>query len=436
MDNFLIEELFYSITFISIPFIIHYFYKQVFGTSVFGKSLIFLGYSLYYMLSLTLHFSPLSGALTLCLNIGLILLCNFLYKGQIAWKMGIGFVITVVIILTDTAVLAQAQDMTGYIFTLFFSKFLIFIFLQMILRLAQFIGEGHLSKWYWMILFLCPLFSIIGIHQISANPWYRLYPAMFPVLSGSLLFINLLVLVLCDRILRIQSAHIKNSLLEQQNAYYIHQYLVTKSREEEMRRFQHDFKNILLGLRSQLKSGNETTSMKQLDALLGTINETSECCNTGSIIIDSIINYKQRVARELNIPVHLDIQIPPSLQLDSIAMSIILGNILDNAIDACRKISGSKPYINIYIHYMNDSLFIKVVNPYTHKIIKNHKGLFISNKQDKSRHGLGLNNIKKVVEDLQGLWDISYENQIFQIEIVLFQISLNSQSIESRLCNW
>lgn len=357
----------------------------------------------------------------LTINFLLIILLAFLYKGTFIWKIGMACFIIVFIVLADLA-LAPVFSTVQYILALFFSKILIFILMKIILKLVLLFGEGSLSKRYWVMFFACPILSMVVVIYLLLDPSYRSYPQLYPVLSFSLLSINLLVMVLCDRILRIQSEQAKAHLLEQQNTYYIHQYLMTKNRQEEILKFKHDFKNILIGLRSQLQMEEETASIKQLDELLGTVATNTEYCNTGSIIIDSILNYKYTIATELDIIMEFDVQMPPHLQLDSLMMSIILGNILDNAIEACSKVSDRSRIIKVSIHYLNESLYIQVINPYSHSIKVNHYGELISTKHNNHYHGLGVKNIIKQVNKNEGIWSIDYSNQVFKIEIVLFLI--------------
>ncbi len=94
----------------------------------------------------------------------------------------------------------------------------------------------------------------MGITNLSSNLFFRTYPDLFPIVSIGLLIINFLIFMLSDRVLCVHSAQNKSQLLEQQNAYYVNQYLLTKEMQEESFRFQHDFKNILLGLRAKLQS--------------------------------------------------------------------------------------------------------------------------------------------------------------------------------------
>ncbi len=159
-----------------------------------------------------------------------------------------------------------------------------------------------------------------------------------------------------------------------------------------------------------------------MDKLLGKFDNPAGVCNSGNIIIDSIINYKHLVAEKYKVPFHLDINIPPQLELDTTVISVILGNILDNAIEACEEKTNVDRYIKIHMHYLNESLFMRIQNPFVHEVHTNLYGEICSTKTDKQPHGMGLRNIKKIIDECDGLSDISYSNSLFQIEIVLFKV--------------
>ncbi|AJS60445.1 sensor histidine kinase [Paenibacillus sp. IHBB 10380] len=421
MDNIFLEELFYLVTLPFLSVIIHYFFSHCFVCRVEKKLNLVLLYFLYFACSIALHFSPLPGTVLLTLNIGLIVLLSFLYRGNLKWRVCAALFIVALIILSDVA-MSTAYSTKGYIINLFLSKLLMLILVLISVRIAKTYGNGSLSGWYWFFLFFCPLISIMGVTHLSSNLFFRTYPDLFPIICVGLLIINFLIFVLSDRVLCVQSAQNKSQLLEQQNAYYVNQYLLTKEMQEESFRLQHDFKNILLGLRAKLHSGEEETTKNELNKLLGKIENPAGVCHSGNIIIDSIINYKQQVAEKYTILFYLDLNIPPRLELDTTVISVILGNALDNAIEACKEKTNVERYIKIHMHYLNDSLFLRIQNPFVNKIHTNLYGEIRSTKSDKQSHGLGLKNIKKIVDECDGLLDISYSNSLFQIEIVLFKI--------------
>ncbi|WP_194434091.1 ATP-binding protein [Paenibacillus segetis] len=219
-----------------------------------------------------------------------------------------------------------------------------------------------------------------------------------------------------------QSAKSKSQLLEQQNAYYVNQYLMTKEMQEESFKSQHDFKNILVGLRAKLQSGVEKKDLHELDKLLGSMEHPVGVCHSGNLIIDSILNYKRQTAEKYHIPVTFDLNIPPQMELDTTTISVILGNALDNAIEACKENENVERHIKVHMQYLNESLFIRIQNPYVHEIRTNAKGEIRTSKTNRQVHGIGLKNIKKIVDDCHGLSNISYDNNLFQIEVVLFNI--------------
>lgn len=388
MDSIFLEELFYLVTLPLLPIIIHYFYSHCF---------------------------------VIPLNMGLIILLSFLYTGNIKWRIAAALFLIALIMLSELS-LPIVYSSTGYIINLVLSKVLMFFLAFISVSIAKAYGNGGLSRWYWLLLFICPTVSILGIHSFSSTLYIRTFPTFLSILSIGLLVINLLIFILCDRVLCIQSAQNQSRLLEQQNAYYVNQYLMTKEVQEESYKFQHDIKNILLGLRATIQS-EEGANLNEVDKLLGQIDGASGISNSGNMMIDSIINYKQQVAKKHKILFHLDINIPAQLTLDTTTLSVILGNALDNAIEACSDKRNLERHINIHMHYLNESLFIRIQNPYVNEIHTNRYGDICSTKVNKTAHGIGLKSIQKIVEDSQGIMDISYDNHLFRIEVVLFSVT-------------
>ncbi|MBT2292930.1 GHKL domain-containing protein [Paenibacillus albidus] len=426
MNPLILEEIFYALTLLALPFIIHYFYSLCFGKRVESGLVLFLIYLVYYVIVLLLHLSPLPGEWLLGLNLAGIVLLSFLYQGTVQWRIGAALFLTALIVLSDV-LLGPVYSTGGYILNLFLSKFLMLVWVQTTLRITKSFGDGSLNKWYWIGLFCLPFLTLLGMVHLTANLTFRENLSFIPVISGVILSVNFLIVLLGDRVLSLQAIQYKNDLLEQQNAYYINQYLLNSERQEEAFKFRHDFKHILLGLRAKWHAGELDSGLSEVDQLLSSIKEQdTESCNSGCLILDSILNYKYITAKKLGIAWHLDIHIPPNLSLNASRISIILGNTLDNAIEACSHATIDKPYVNVKAHYWNEALFIRIENPYRHKISTNRLGELNSTKTGKAVHGIGLKSVRKTIEECGGLLDLSYENQVFQIEICLFNLIIRS----------
>lgn len=124
------------------------------------------------------------------------------------------------------------------------------------------------------------------------------------------------------------------------------------------------------------------------------------------------------MAEEKNIECTLDIVIPKNLNISDEDAVIILGNLLDNAIEACLKLE-NKRYINVTLSYKCGLLFIVVSNSYNGIIKKSGKS-FTSLKTDKSLHGLGLKNIQKVLKRYNGTFDTEITDNEFKAKVVMY----------------
>lgn len=198
-------------------------------------------------------------------------------------------------------------------------------------------------------------------------------------------------------------------------------YAALAKSNNDIRRFKHDYNNLRIAVAELMKIGKTSEAL----GLLNTYDDSINGCenlflhfDTGNGIADALLSEKQRRAIVINTVIEFDGCIPT----DKIApeyLCIVLGNILDNAIEASEKIVCNEiKNIKVICRYTRGYMFIKVMNPVSEnvKIIKN----FIpSTKTDKLAHGFGLYSLNKIVKKYDGKFDISCENNIFYTNIAL-----------------
>ena len=148
--------------------------------------------------------------------------------------------------------------------------------------------------------------------------------------------------------------------------------------------------------------------------------------DSGNIVIDALLNYKSSVMEQSKIKLLKHIEIPYKLDFNDADLCIVLSNCLDNSIEAVNKISDeSRRIINIEIIYRKNSLLIKISNPYEGIVKKDKSGNYITTKNDKQNHGIGLISVKKAVQKYDGLIDIKANESIFIVQILLYSPSKN-----------
>ena len=176
-------------------------------------------------------------------------------------------------------------------------------------------------------------------------------------------------------------------------------------------------KNNMIYLKELLNTDAEK-AREFLDEYIGQNEATDEISKSENLAVDALINYKNMTAREKGITIHLESQIPAELPYESTDLSSILGNLLDNAIEATEKLEVEKD-IFVSLMYRKEKLLIKVRNPYTGDLKKDRAGNYISEKKDRENHGIWLKSVRKVVEKYEGVMEIHTEDQIFEICVII-----------------
>lgn len=115
-----------------------------------------------------------------------------------------------------------------------------------------------------------------------------------------------------------------------------------RSIHNEMRGYKHDFHHHLQALKGQLEAGQVERAIAYLEQLDRSLQTVDTLLKTGNVTVDAILSAKLAQARAAGIAVTAETNLPPELSLTDLELSIVIGNLLDNAIEGCRSAAGEK----------------------------------------------------------------------------------------------
>jgi len=219
----------------------------------------------------------------------------------------------------------------------------------------------------------------------------------------------------------VSSSYYRNlsDVMDQQVQAQVAHYETMSIMNEDLRRFQHDYKNLRLGLVDFLKRDDAIGALSFLETDEMSLQFQSNSFTSGSIILDALLNEKQVTAAGVNTSIEFD-GIVPGNMISPSDICVIFGNALDNAIEACAKCpEEEKKNIAIQAEISHGHLFIKVENP-TLGNINIVNNTIATTKENKRSHGLGLQSIKKAIEKYSGDIKLSCENSVFCTELVMY----------------
>ncbi|MFQ7801630.1 MAG: sensor histidine kinase [Coprobacillus cateniformis] len=222
-----------------------------------------------------------------------------------------------------------------------------------------------------------------------------------------------------DRVVANMVNSTRNILSIQQIKYYEQQLEIMQTSIKANHSLLHDLKSHLIALKSCLKEGEIEEALAYIERMLefNTTGQT-ELAKTGNKIIDSIINFKLQEAIDKKIDVTAKIKIPEALEMDSFDATVIIGNILDNAIEAASKAEHERK-LNVLLIYDRRRIVFEVDNTYS-GCINMEQGALRTNKENWLNHGIGLQNVGLVAEKYNGTVDINFDDDWFKICVMFY----------------
>ena len=185
----------------------------------------------------------------------------------------------------------------------------------------------------------------------------------------------------------------------------------------QMRGWRHDYHNHIQAMKG-LALGVSTELDSYLNRLDTDLVRIDTLIKTGNVMIDAILNSKISLARAKNIAVNAKAIVPKTLSVLEIDLCVIIGNLLDNAMEACEKlVDSNERFIRIYVGTHKELLYISITNSVGGEIRKSSAG-YLSTKLMPT-HGFGLIRIDKLAEKYNGFVDRQNEEGVFATEIML-----------------
>lgn len=237
--------------------------------------------------------------------------------------------------------------------------------------------------------------------------------------SFSMLLLNGIVYFLLEHISTLRKNQYDVSLLEQQNEAYEKQIQLLIDSDEQIKSLRHDMKNHLIVLGEMARKEQCVDLVEYLNEIGTSVYEKEKFISTGNPAFDSLINIKLRTAQvKYNADIKADIQIPQDINIKNSDFNIIVGNLLDNSLNALEKCKENK-WISFDIHFSKSVLFLSLANSYNGEL-NVRDGKILTTKEKQHEHGIGLHNVKTVVEKYNGVLEISHTDHTFTVDMMIY----------------
>ena len=240
----------------------------------------------------------------------------------------------------------------------------------------------------------------------------------FIFINMVLIFIICIILIyIFNKIVNVMTENARQKFLIKQSEYYGKQIEADRKHINNTRKIKHDMKNHMYAIRNMAKNNMSKDIITYTNDILGKIEGEKVYINTGNYLIDGILNVKFEEMKNQGIDFKYDVKIPEGIKLPEFEVITILGNLLDNAIEGVKSIKDNR-YIEVFISYKDSNLLIKIVNTFDGLVIKDNKG-FVSRKEEKTYHGIGLENVREQVEKSNGYMNIDTGNCMFTVDLFI-----------------
>lgn len=279
--------------------------------------------------------------------------------------------------------------------------------------------DVHQSKSNLVFMYLSLLFIniMLSMTMLYAFRWIRetqFYELYLLLGSSGIIGVNLFILFFTNHLVTTNKKEQDNLRIKQQNLYYEKYISDIEQSREAFHKLHHNYKHDIQCI-SGLTLQSEYDDLKEYVASINERLEDMEFTNYSCPVpLNALLNAKKDFAINEGVDLQLSVFMPAEVTIDDYDLCNIVGNILDNGIEACENLEKKELILDIYIN--KKMLFIHSINAMASNLLYD-KDKIATTKRDKELHGYGLNIINELANKYGGYSTIKTENQKFDMMV-------------------
>lgn len=380
--------------------------------------------------ALTLHLtgntSNFATVIRICVSIIFTLILSFLFSSNIRTRVFLsieycilGAVFENFSYFITTSIYSYnpiADVMDNFVFSSISMLAALFLFLfSMIIHLIWKRTTFFHSFNYTMILLIIPVLSIC---LLLSKPILYLninLPSTYFILAAFVLFINFMNYILLYNVLDTEELRFQLEVQKEQLEFQRNKYKQLGEAYKNIRSFMHDTKKHLFYIESCVNNKKYDDIIPYSREIMHDLESRYCTINTGNLVVDAFVSNLLLQAKSLGIALQTDLKFDKDiLPINDYHMTIILGNLLDNALNACKNQLNAK--IKVSLRSADDNFSIHVANTY---VITSPDKAPEDFESTDFIHGYGLKNVKNSAETCGGFCVIQHENDIYSVTVIV-----------------
>ena len=283
------------------------------------------------------------------------------------------------------------------------------------------------SRLIWRYMWLIPaVFYLIWSQHFYTTGKSALENALDPFSTGYLLLIDMGSVLIYRTVVQLSALYDKNARLQADN-YELElqkmQYDIIEQRMEDMRRTRHDLRHHIVLLNQVKQTGDFSLIDKLLESYPAPVLHDQPLTYCLNDTANAVLVYYSDIALNHGIKLTVKINLPENLFIDKTDLAVMFGNILENAVEACKIVEKDR-FITVTGEYTQEQdkpakLSLIVQNNYKIEPHINEDGVFLSSKH--KGNGIGISSVDNIVKRYKGNCSFVPENGIFTVSVIIYE---------------
>lgn len=358
---------------------------------------------------------------TICI---LLILSLTIYSERLIIKLFYVFIYVLIIFIADPILMgimyllrlgspnealeAGTERIVGMVGTKFLYFWMVLIVSRVLMKKVK-----EIPLFHWISIILMPIISIVVLYSIFisiavANNNYSM--VIYLISIAGMVYINVAMFNFFES----YSKQMKLAFMETVAEREAENYRSLRLSYKEMQKLKHDFQNELAVLKDMIVTGHYKSADEHISEISDFINKSAAICYTGNEAVDSLINIKIKQAEAYDIKIAAKVHLFTDMNYNSMDLCRIIGNALDNAIEACCKVKNQDRFIYISFKEVNDNVLLEISN----SSCEADTEWLVSTKSDRGIHGYGVESIYSSAERIGGNVGFKYSNGIFTMRLL------------------